>query len=138
MIKLISHIILSAVLLISATGMTINMHFCNGHLYDLAVIAPAHDCCDSDMDDNVCHHNHDMTKSHQCDDETIKIESTNDFFVSTYTFDFDNVHSFDLLFPTQLLIENSLTVESPVRGILNFKKPPTQEVVLSQIQSFLI
>jgi len=139
MIKILSHIVLSALLLVSATGMTINMHYCNGHLYDLALNAPAHDCCGSDMDDNMCHHDHDMAKSDQCDNETIKIESTNDFFVSSYTFDFDNVHSIDLFFPTQLLIEESVTTESPVRGILNGKKPPpTQEVVLSQIQSFLI
>ena len=139
MVKILSHIVLSALLLVSATGMTINMHYCNGHLYDLALNAPAHDCCDSGMDDNVCHHKRDQAKSNQCDNETIKLESTNDFFVSTYTFDFDNEHSIDLFFPTQLLIEESVTAESQVNGILNFNKPPpTQEVVLSQIQSFLI
>jgi len=139
MVKILSHIVLSALLLVSATGMTINMHYCNGHLYDLALNAPAHDCCDSDMDDNMCHHNHDQAKSDQCDNETIKLESTNDFFVSAYTFDFDNIHAIDLFFPTQLLIEEPVTAESQVNRILNFNKPPpTQEVVLSQIQSFLI
>jgi len=87
----------------------------------------------------MCHHNHDQAKSDQCDNETIKLESTNDFFVSAYTFDFDNIHAIDLFFPTQLLIEEPVTAESQVNRILNFNKPPpTQEVVLSQIQSFLI
>jgi len=139
MVKILSHIVLSALLLVSATGMTINLHYCDGHLYDMALNAPAHDCCDADMDDNVCHHHHDQSKPDQCDNETIKLESAKDFFVSSYTFDFDNVHSIDLFFPTQLLIEESVTDESPVHRILNGKKPPpTQEVVLSQIQSFII
>ena len=139
MVKILSHIVLSSLLLVSATGITINLHYCNGHLYDLALNAPAHDCCDSDMDDNACHLDHDQAKSDQCDNETIKLESTNDFFVSSYTFDFNNEHSIDLFFPTQLLIEESVTAETPVSGILHLKKPPpTHEVVLSQIQSFLI
>jgi len=139
MVKILSHIVLSSLLLVSATGMTINIHYCGGHLYDLALNAPAHDCCDPDMDNNMCHLDHDKAKSDQCDNETIKLESTNDFFVSSFTFDFDNVHSIDLFFPTRLLIEESVTAESPVHRILDGKKPPpTQEVVLSQIQSYLI
>jgi hypothetical protein len=137
MIKLLSHITLSAVLLLSAMGLTINMHFCEGHLYDLALIAPAHDCCETDGTEDTCHHDQDQNRSHQCDDESIKVESTNDFFVSNYSFDFENSYSFDLFIATQVLIENPKTVNSSVSEVINYKKPP-QEVVLSQIQSFLI
>jgi hypothetical protein len=139
MFKIAGHIVLSALLLFSATGLTINMHFCGGHLYDLALNAPAHDCCDSDMDDNACHHGHNQAMPHQCDDETIQLEAINDLFVSSYTYEFHNEYSSELLFLTQLLIKESVTTELPVYGILHFKKPPpTQEVVLSQIQSYLI
>jgi hypothetical protein len=138
MIKLLSHITLSAVLLLSTTGVTINMHFCQGHLYDLALIAPAHDCCETDGTEDACHHDQDPHKSHQCDDETIKIESTNDFVVSSYFFDFEDSHSLDLFFTTYLLIDDPKTNESAAVGVLNYKKPPPQEVVLSQIQTFLI
>jgi hypothetical protein len=138
MFKLLSHITLSALLLLSATGLTINMHFCDGHLYDLALIAPAHDCCEIDGSADACHHHQDQTKPHQCDDETVKVDSTNDFFVSAYSFDFENSHSFDLFFTTQLFIENPKAENSTVAGVLNYKRPPPQEVVLSQIQSFLI
>lgn len=137
MVKLVIHITLSALLLLTATGMTINMHFCQGYLYDLALIAPAHDCCETDGIEDTCHHDEDQDKSHHCVDDTIKVESTNDFFVSSYSFDFENSHSFDLFFTTQFLIENPMTDESTVVGVLNYKKPP-QEVVLSQIQFFLI
>ena len=138
MIKLLSHITLSALLLLSATGLTINMHFCDGQLYDLAFIAPAHDCCEPDGSEDACPHHQDQAMPHQCDDETVKVESTNDFFVSAYSFDFENSHSFDLFFTTQLFIENPKTGKLAVAGVLNYKRPPPQEVVLSQIQSFLI
>ena len=76
MIKLIGHMVLSGLLLVTSTGMTINMHFCQGHLYDLALNAPAHSCCEPDAGETACHHHHDMTKSHQCDDKSIRIESS--------------------------------------------------------------
>jgi len=138
MIKLLSHITLSAILLLSATGMTINMHFCEGHLYDLALIAQAHDCSETDGNEDTCHHDQDQNKSHQCNDETIIVGATNDFFVSNYSFDFENSDSFDVFFTTLLVIENPKTVNSKVFRVLNYKKPPPQELVLSQIQSFRI
>jgi len=139
MIKLLSHITLSVVLLLSATGMTINMHFCQGHLYDLALIAPAHDCCETDGTEDTCHHEQDQHKSHQCDDKTVKLESTSDYVVSIHSFSFENAHSFDLFFTTPLIVNDMSTRESTTTILLNFKKPPKpQEVVLSQIQSFLI
>lgn len=138
MVKVISHIILSALFLFSATGVTINMHFCQEKLYDLAINAPAHDCCESDQDVNACHHHHDMPKSHHCDDESIKIESSHDYLVSGFSYDFEALHSFDLFFTTRLLIEKPMTDQLTVVGVINYKKPPPQKVVLSQIQSYLI
>ncbi len=145
MIKQLSHIFLSVVMLLSATGMTINMHFCQGHLYDLALIAPAHDCCEidgtehsCDGTEDSCHHNHEKDKSHQCDDESIRFESTNDYFVSSHSFDFENSYSHDLFFSTLFSIENPKADDLTVVGVLNYKRPPPQEVVLSHIQSFLI
>ena len=142
MVKLLSHIILSALLLISTTGMTINMHFCQGHLYDLAVNAQASDCCRNDSDDNICHHDqqhdHDKSRSHQCENKTIKIKSTNDFLVSVNSFDFKDSHSLDLFNTQHLLIEIPEAENSSNTNLFNYIKPPPEEVVLSQIQSFLL
>ena len=133
---------LSTLLLFSATGMTINMHFCQGYLYDLAVNVPAHDCCDNKSDDNTCHHNqqhnHDQSKSHHCDNETIKSRSTDNFVVSDFSYNFENSHSFDLFCTNHLLAEIPEAVTSSNNIKFNYNKPLPQEVVLSQIQSFLI
>jgi hypothetical protein len=138
MLKVISHIVLSLLLLFSASGMTINMHFCEGQLYDMAFNTPAHDCCENDTDDNTCHHDHDMTKSHHCDDESIKIESSQDFVTSGFNFNFEDSFSFELFGTPQLMLESSVGLNSTATRIFDYKKPPPQEVVLSQIQSFLI
>ncbi len=138
MVRIASHIALSVMMMFSATGMTINMHFCQGHLYDMAINAPAHDCCENGTDDNTCHHDHDMTKSDQCDNESIKIESNQDFITSGFTYNFEDSHSFELFGTTQLMLESNVAEKNPASRIFVYNKPPPQEVVLSQIQSFLI
>ena len=76
--------------------------------------------------------------AHHCEDESIKIESSQDFVVSGFTFNFENSHSFRLFSTSQLMLESPVAKNTSATGIFNYKKPPPQEVVLSQIQAFLI
>jgi len=138
MVKIFGHTILSALLLISATGLTINVHYCQGHLYDLALNAPAHSCCETGADDNTCHHDHDMAKTNHCDDKSIRIESSQDYVSSAFTFDFEDTHSFELFGTSTLLVVPADADKPFTSRIINYKKPPPQEVVLSQIQTYLI
>lgn len=139
MARLISHIVLSVLMLISASGLTINFHYCQDQLFDFALIVPADNCRETGAHDNHYDHNGEMDKSNHCDDETIKIESTSDYFVSSLSFDFEKVHLTDLFFTTPLIFEDQSITNSTAVAVLNYKKPPVpQEVVLSQIQSFLI
>jgi hypothetical protein len=139
MFRLISHIILSGLILLSLTGLTVNLHYCQDTLYDIALNSPAESCCENGAHEHHCHPVPDMDNSNHCDDETIKVESTDDFFVSSYSFDFDDVNHIDLFNRTLIFLENKLTANNTESEVLNYKKPPTlPEVVLSQIQSFLI
>jgi hypothetical protein len=139
MFRLISHIILSGLILLSLTGFTVNLHYCQDTLYDIALNSPAESCCENGAHEHHCHPVPDMDNSNHCDDETIKVESTDDFFVSSYSFDFDDVNHIDLFNRTLIFLENKLTANNTESEVLNYKKPPTlPEVVLSQIQSFLI
>lgn len=138
MVKIFSHTILSALLLIPATGLTINMHYCQGHLYDLALNAPAHSCCETGADDNTCHHHHDMAKTNHCDDKSIRIGSIQDYVSSGFTFNFEDTHSFELFGTSTLLVEPADMDKPFTNRIINYKKPPPQEVVLSRIQSYII
>jgi hypothetical protein len=139
MIRLISHIILSGLILLSVTGLTINLHYCQDALYDIALNSLAENCYENGAHENCCHPDPDMKNSNHCDDETVKVESTDDFFVSSFSFDFEDVHQIDLLFAIHILSENQRTSNNHESEVLNFKKPPIlAEVELSQIQSFLI
>lgn len=138
MTRIISHIFLSALLIVTVSGMTINLHYCGDHLYDMAINTAAHSCCDFNEEDTACHHDHDKGKMDHCNDKTIDISKTNDFVISGFSFDFENYHFSELFLITPVTIENSLTDSAPVRKIISDRKPPPQEVVLSQIQSYLI
>jgi hypothetical protein len=138
MIRITSHIVMSALLLFTATGMTINLHFCQDHLYDIALNAPAHDCCEGSSHDYVCHHHdQDQGSSHQCDNEKISIKGADDFLASGSSFDFEDSHSSDLFY-TLFPVENPNAATSAAVRIIYRTKPPPREVVLSEIQSFLI
>ncbi len=139
MFRLISHIILSGLILLSVTGLTFNLHYCQDTLYDIALNSPAESCCENGAHEHHCHPVPDTDNSNHCDDETVKIESTDDFFVSSYSFDFDDVQHINLLYTTHTLIKTQPTTNKTESEVLNYKKPPIlPEVVLSQIQSFLI
>lgn len=139
MAKVISHITVSALLLLTAIGMTFNVHYCQGHLYDLAVNAPAHHCCEPEAEAHACHHDQDQPAAHHCEDESVTVALTSDYMVSDLSFEFQNNHSNDLFFVTLLLDENPGSVYIVTRQIFSDKEPPpAKEVVLSQLQRFLI
>ncbi len=139
MINLISHITLSAIMLLSATGLTVSKHYCGDQLIDIGLITLADNCYETDACESHCPYDIEMENSNHCDDETIKFEATSDFFVSSFTFSFGNIQLIDLFFTTQIISVEQSTANSSSFKVLNYKKPPTsQEVVLSQIQSFII
>lgn len=51
MLKRISHIVLSLVLLVATTGVAISKHYCSGNLVSVSIFAEADACCD---DGNCC------------------------------------------------------------------------------------
>ena len=139
MFRKIIHIVFAVLILGSTTGMTINLHYCQDTLYDIGLNKPAQSCCDTGSDKKHCHHGSILKKPHHCKDETIKVESTDAFLVSSYTFGLNKAQTIDLFLTAQILLENQSTTKKATNEVLDYKKPPTpQEVVLSQIQSFLI
>ena len=137
MLKTIGHITLSAFLLLSSTGVKINMHFCQDHLYDLALNTPARDCCSEG--ECMCHHDHSHDQAGKCDDRSIQIRNTDNFVVSGFYPDFENKNISDLFFNTGNNTEIFGTFKPTVPRLYHFKKPPPdRDVTLSRIQSFLI
>jgi len=138
MIKKIIHSIVAALILVSTTGFTINLHYCHDQLIDLALYTPAQSCCDTG---NVggCHAGDALSKMNHCEDESIVVESTETFVGSSYAFSFENSYSIELLLTASIIFKDQGIHDHIVKKPPWHKEPPPyQEVVLSQIQSFLI
>lgn len=138
MIKKIIHSIVAVLILVSTTGFTINLHYCHDQLIDLALYSPAQSCCDTG-DGNGCHTGDALSKMNHCEDESIVVESTEKFVGSSYAFSFENSHSIELLIMASIIfndrgVHGHVITEPPWYQ----EPPPYQEVVLTQIQSFLI
>jgi len=138
MFKKVIHIIVACFILVSTTGFTINLHYCHDQIYDLALFNPAHSCCEATSQGH-CHSTGDIADMSHCEDESIVVESIDDYVVSFYEISSENTHSIDLLLTASILFnvevsDDEIVIEAPWH-----KEPPAyQDVVLSQIQSYLI
>ena len=135
MIRKTLHIVFASFLLISTMGITINMHYCHDQLIDLAFNSPAHSCCD--INEDVDSQSQDSCPV--CQDETIVVEPGEDYEVSALVINFENSHTIDLFLITEIFNSIQGIDESTKNEVPWYKEPPPyQEVVLSQIQSYLI
>ncbi|TFH26981.1 MAG: hypothetical protein E4H10_05375 [Bacteroidia bacterium] len=138
MFRKVIHIIIACFILVSTTGFTISLHYCHDKIYDLALFSPAHSCCEAGSK-SQCHASGDMDPANHCEDESIVVESTDDYIGSSFTVDLENTLSIDLLLTVHVIFqvqgaEDEILIEPPWH-----KEPPLyQEVVLSEIQSYLI
>jgi hypothetical protein len=138
MLRKVLHIIISCFILVSTTGFTISLHYCHNQIYDLALFHPAHSCCEAGSQGH-CHSTGDMANKNHCEDESIVVESTDDYVGSSFEVSLENTHTIDLLLTASILFnveqsDNNIVIEAPWHK----EPPPYRAVVLSQIQSYLI
>lgn len=138
MLKKILHIVVACFILVSTTGFTISLHYCHNQIYDLALFNPAHSCCETGSQGH-CHASGDLANMNHCEDESIIVESTDDYVGSSFEINIENSHSIDLLLTASILFNVELSDDNTVIEAPWHKEPPPyREVVLSQIQSYLI
>jgi len=138
MFKKANHILVACFILVSTTGFTINLHYCHGKIYDLALFSPAHSCCESGSRGH-CHATGDLAGMNHCKDESIILESIEDYVGPCETISLESTHTIELFLTASILFNVQGSDDEFVREAPWHKEPPpTQEVVLSQIQSYLI
>jgi hypothetical protein len=138
LIKKIAHIVFAALILVSSTGFTISVHYCHDQLIDLGLFSPAHSCCEK-PDHGSCPAGDALSKMNHCKDESIVVESTDDYEAFAPNFNLENISSIDLLLSVSILFniqgsDVAIVTEAPWHK----EPPPYRAVVLSQIQSYLI
>tara|TARA_R110002050_G_C8830797_1_gene505204 strand:- start:621 stop:1073 length:453 start_codon:yes stop_codon:yes gene_type:complete len=146
--KKFSHIVLSFLLLISTMGMVINLHYCEGKLYDVGIFSEAKNCCfvDDHHHKNENHHKHIHAHhdcdaknlgQNDCDDEAVTIEPVDHFVASSFSFDFDNLSfiNFSLAVPVITNLHKLSTVSIAEIPELNIP-PPRIQTILSNLQVY--
>ncbi|MCK5135266.1 MAG: hypothetical protein KAR19_05715 [Bacteroidales bacterium] len=140
MIRKIFHMVLAILVLMLTTGWTINVHYCHDELVDVGVNAPAKSCCDGPSGDSACQSGSMIGQKNHCEYETFSVESTDQFFISSFSFEFNDNHQIDLTHHYQTIDEFPGTLISSI--IYKFpgnKIPPSKKKdILSRIQSYII
>lgn len=107
MLKAITNIILSLLILVSSTGIAINKHYCKNEVKSVAVYLTAESCCKAPC---KCCHN-----------ETVTIKKTvEDYSFSTFSFNFDN-YSIDFINVWQNI--ESILFPTASKPALNYISP---------------
>ncbi len=120
MLKKISHIILSLLVLVTTMGMTVSAHSCGGELKSIQLLSEAENCCGDSCPN--------------CENEIIKVEIEDDFTIQILNVEFDQNFTFLPAF-IQLLLVPSLTEE--VEQLAYHKPPPLNiQTILSNLQVY--
>lgn len=124
MLKKVSHIILSVLLLVSTMGVAISKHYCAGEFVSASVFIEEENCCDMD---NCCHN------------ETSFYQLKEDFSASQIVVT-PQLVSLDLMFADVFLLLNNWQPESEHSESIqqNDPLPKNIQTVLSLKQSYLL
>lgn len=136
MLRSVAHIALAFVVLLSSTGLSVNMHFCHEHLVDIAVMAPAKSCCEVDEGMRGCCTTEFDGANNHCKDESISVDTADDYLQTTFSFSFRN----DIFQELQWMIAWNVAVTGQNNPLdqtwAEYRKPPTSEVSQPDIQAF--
>ena len=120
MLRTITHIILSLVLLVSTAGVTIDRHYCGTRLVSVSLTGDTQSCCEPG--DGCCHN----------DIDTYKLEV--DYTVSPFSIDFDQLA---VEIPVQQFFNISLPDGSLTDTEFSFFVPPRKlRTSLSTLQTY--
>lgn len=125
MLRKITHIVLSMILLVSTTGISFSMHYCGGELISASVNTKAETCCDGS---GGC-----------CENKTIHVEIEDDYVCPVYT-DSTNIEEIDFLFPILFVLHTEL-IEENIKANFAFNgssSPPPTQTRLALLQTYLI
>ncbi|MDK2978852.1 MAG: hypothetical protein PWP52_1566 [Bacteroidales bacterium] len=124
MFRLLKHIFISLILMLSITGFAVSKHYCSTELVSIEINKEASQCCD--MEENCCYN------------ETDFYQLKNDFFVSTYHLA-ENLSVQELLFPVIFSFYNADIFSSDSLVLYITESPPNKESQdrLSFLQSYL-
>jgi len=140
MIRKALHTALSVLVIFSATGLTLDMHFCRDRLYDIGMFSDAKNCCETGHHGDMECHDAAEKDPHHCDDATITVDPEEDLFLSSLSTEIPPgsvIQLFEAVHTSTVLPEP--TGSESVHILPRYRLPPTgKHNIYSMIQSFLI
>jgi hypothetical protein len=122
MLKKISHIVLSSLLLVTTTGLTFSKHYCGNELKSVSLFSEAKSCCGGPC--NCCHN------------ESFTVKVSDDFSAASCIFDFTQ---FAFKVPATLPLFFDVVNEPSEKWIAKTDIPPPPiRTVLSSLQTYLL
>jgi hypothetical protein len=138
MIKKVFHTTLALLMILTVTGITINLHYCQDHLYDLALFSPAHSCCEEGGTGH-CHMTEGISSMDHCVDSSIHVEPTGEYLGSFPEIGLTAAFAIDLFqIPQATIYTGSVAKAARLETFWYQEPPPFHEVDLAVIQTFLI
>ena len=135
----IMHMFIAFVLLVSTTGMTVNLHFCKGHLHDMGLNKPAESCCDMRSHDHPFVPGFYKDMPCHCSNLSINIYLSDDYLESTGYSDNPDIKCNVILLPCDQHATRVTSSDIIAESVRKFSiPPPPQKALLSEIQSYLI
>ena len=125
LVRKVSQIILSFILLLTTAGMTITEHYCGSNLVSVNILSEPDTCCDN---------------SDCCHSETITVKLNADIINSSLTYLFDLISSSVSLNPAAIF-NNSLVLSTYLTTNLIRSSdipPPEIKAFLSKLGTFLL
>lgn len=122
MLRKVSHIVISILLLTATMGLTLSSHYCGEKLKSISVVADPVSCCD--IPNGCCHD----------EAETFRVE--NDFASSSFLFESKLLVSLILDYSNSYIAELSAKI-FPISSFIE-PPPPTIKQVLSRIQVYIL
>ena len=120
MLKKISHIILSLLVLVTTMGLTVSVHYCGDELKSIDLISQSDNCCGDSCPD--------------CKNETIEVDIEDDFTISTFNID---LTSDFILLPALIQLFQVSMYTDQVEQVAYHKPPPFKiQTVLSSLQVY--
>ncbi|MFO7933124.1 MAG: hypothetical protein R6U78_03485 [Bacteroidales bacterium] len=138
MIRATIHMTLGVLVMVSAMGMTVNMHFCRDRLYDAALFSPATSCCETGEHRTAQCHETEVPDMDHCNHTTIQIDREEDLFFSVFSF--APVLNWNIEIPKYSTLKAPvLSGEGKIIRSERYKHPPSgKQDIHSRIQSYLI
>lgn len=147
MIKKGIHIATAFLLLVSTIGFSMHMHYCEGHLYDASVFAPAEKCCtDGDKHNQphslpfAQHCSLNETMDH-CEDIAITMKPVDEFVASAYPLQHNEVSIISVLFPAFAVMQNISGNDKELLLTVRDHSdipPPKIQTTLARFQRYLL